>query len=89
MQTIIDLWNGNIAPVEHCGSRDPQANELVCLMERNHKNLSDGLTQAQRETFQKYIDCSEEYLLRMMELAFCDGFCLAGKLAMDTMQRFL
>ena len=84
-QTILDLWNGNIAPCEHCGSHDPVINELTGLIERNRENLSRGLTQAQRETFQKYVDCSDEYLLRMLELAFCDGFCLGTKLAIETL----
>lgn len=83
MQTIIDLWNGNIAPCEHCGAHDPEANYLVSLMERNRETLREGLTAAQIELFQKYIDCSEEYLLRMLELAFCDGVCMGGKLAME------
>jgi len=30
------------------------------------------------------MECSDEYLLRMLELAFCDGFCLGGKLVMET-----
>ena len=85
MQTILDLWNGNIAPCEHCGSHDPVINKLTGLIERNRENLSRGLTQAQRETFQKYMDCSDEYLLRMLELAFCDGFCLGRKLAVETL----
>ena len=84
MQTIIDLWNGNIAPCEHCGSHDPVINKLLILIERNREQLSCGLTEAQMETFQKYMDCSDEYLLRMLELAFCDGFCLGGKLVMET-----
>jgi len=84
MQTIIDLWNGNIAPCEHCGSHDPKINKLMCLIERNRENLCAGLTEAQMETFQKYMDCSDEYLLRMLELAFCDGFCLGCKLGMET-----
>lgn len=84
MQTIIDLWNGNIAPCEHCGAHDSEANHLVDLMERNRETLREGLTAAQIEMFQKYIDCSEEYLLRMLELAFCDGFCIGGKLAMES-----
>lgn len=86
MQIILDLWNGNIAPCEHCGSHDPEINDLIGLIERNRENLSGGLTEAQIETFQKYIDCSEEYLLRMMELAFYDGFCLGGKLVMETLR---
>lgn len=83
MQTIIDLWNGNIAPCEHCGAHDSEVNHLVSLMERNRETLREGLTAAQIEMFQKYIDCSEEYLLRMLELAFCDGFCVGGKLVME------
>ena len=54
-------------------------------MEKNLETLREGLTTAQSEVLQKYIDCSEEYLLRMMELAFYDGFCTGGKLAMEMM----
>lgn len=83
-QTITDLWNGNIAPCEHCGSHDTEANRLNALMERNREHLREGLTAAQKEIFQKYIDCSEDYLLRMLELAFCDGFCLGSRLVMES-----
>lgn len=83
MHTITDLWNGNIAPCERCGAHDSEVNHLIGLMERNRETLREGLTAAQIEIFQKYIDCSEEYLLRMLELAFCDGFCLGGKLAIE------
>ena len=74
-QTIEALWNGNIDPVGHCGSQDPLVRELVSLIERNRESLSKGLTEAQMETFQKY-----------MELAFCDGFCLGGKLAVEMLR---
>ena len=84
MQTIIDLWNGNIAPCEHCGSHNPEIDDLLGLIKRNREKLSSGLTEAQMETFQKYMDCSDEYLFRMLELAFCDGFYLGGKLVMET-----
>ena len=84
MQTIIDLWNGNIAPCEHCGSHDPVINNLMGLIERNREKLSGELTEAQMEAFQKYMDCTEEYLLRMLELAFCDGFCLGSRLAVES-----
>lgn len=83
--TILDLWNGNIAPCEHCGSHDPEANHLIGLMERNREDLRKGLTDAQAKTFQKYIDCCEEYLLRMLELAFCEGFSLAAKLTVESL----
>ena len=84
-QTITDLWNGNIAPCEHCGSHDPQINNLIGLIERNRENLSRGLTESQMDTFQKYIDCSEEYLLRMLELSFSDGFSLGSRLIIESL----
>ena len=83
--TITDLWNGNIAPCERCGAHDPQVNHLVSLMTRNRETLWEGLTEAQRETFQKYIDCSDEYLFHMLELAFRDGFCLGSRLAIESL----
>ena len=84
-QTMKDLWSGNIAPCEHCGAHDATVNELISLMERNRTQLGEGLTAAQMDLFQKYIECADEYLLHMLELAFCDGFCLGGRLIMETL----
>ena len=84
-KTIEDLWNGNLAPADNCGNRDPELNHLIALMERNRAKLCESINALQQETFEKYIDSSEEYLLRMMERAFCDGFCLASKLLMEAL----
>ena len=84
-QTIYDLWNGNIAPAEHCGSHDSDANHLFSLMARNRETLYGELSDTQKEILQKYADCSEEYLLRMLELAFRDGFSLGCKLVMESL----
>lgn len=84
--TISDLWNGNIAPVERCGAHDPELNELLRLMERHRDSLNSGFTAAQKEIYQKYIDCAEEYLLRMLELSFCEGFTLGSKLTVEALQ---
>ena len=84
-QTMKDLWNGNIAPCERCGAHDATANELISLMERNRTQLGEGLTAAQMDLFQKYIDCADEYLLHMLELAFCDGFSLGSKLTVEAL----
>lgn len=77
---LADLWNGNIAPCEQCGAHDPEIKDLAGLMERNREALCKGLTSKQQETFDKYLDCSEEYTLRLTQNAFGDGFCLAAKL---------
>ncbi len=84
-QTIKDLWNGNLAPCENCGSHDPEVKNMISLIERNREKLSAGLTEAQNKLFQRYIDCAEEYLLCMLELAFCDGFSLGSRLTMEAL----
>lgn len=84
-ETIMELWRRIIAPVEHCGAHDTEANHLLNQMEENREKLCKGLTAAQTEIFQKYMDYSGEYLLRMSELAFCDGFCLVSRLTAETM----
>ena len=83
MQTIIEVWNGNNAPCETCGAHDADANRLLCVMELKREILREGLTAIQADILQKYIESSEEYLLRMMELAFRDGFCTGGKMVME------
>lgn len=85
MHTIDDLWNGNIAPCEHCGSHDREANRLLVLMEQHRQAASRGLTDIQAEALRQYTDRSEEYLLRMVELAFREGFCLGSQLAMESL----
>lgn len=79
-KTLEDLWYGNIAPSEHFGSYDAEANHLITLAERNRERLCTGLTSEQAELLQKYVDSSDEYALRMQLLAFRDGFRLAGQL---------
>lgn len=84
-KTLEDLWYGNIAPSEHFGSHDAEANHLITLAERNRERLCTGLTPEQAELLQKYIDSSDAYSLRMQLLAFCDGFSLAGKLMAEVL----
>ena len=83
--TMEALWNGELAFCEHCGAHDARANDLICLMARSRDSLSSGLTEGQRAEFQNYMDRSEEYALRMMELAFCDGFSIATRLLAESL----
>lgn len=79
-QTITDLWYGNLAPCEQCGVQDREADHLLSLIERNREELCDSLTEKQKITLESYIACSDEYLCRMQELTFCEGFSLGCKL---------
>lgn len=80
---ICELWKGNISPMEQCGAQDLKANQLSCMIDKSQESLWTELNAEQKELFQEYMECSEAYLLRMMELSFCDGFRIGGKLAMD------
>ena len=83
MKAISDLWNGNIAPCEHCGAHDSMVNVLYTKMRQGREALEAELTVQQKSNFERYSQLSEDYLLRMMELAFRDGFTIGSRLAAE------
>lgn len=80
------LWNGEIAPCEHCGAQDARANQLFSTMVQVREALSRELSEKHRETLIRYADSTEDYLLCMMELAFSDGFRIGTRLALECME---
>ena len=78
--TIIDLWNGEIAPCEHCGAQDQKANLLLAKVRRSREALDHGLNAEQKELSEQHAQAWEDYLLRMLELAFRDGFTVGSRL---------
>lgn len=84
-QTIEDLWNGNIAPAEKCGVGDPEIENLVMLMEKHKEQLNMELGKQKKSIFEKYVDCTEEYVYLISERAFSDGFSLASKLMTEAL----
>lgn len=82
-QEISDLWNGNLAPCEHCGAQDQTANNLYSRVQRCREEMTAGLTGEQRGILEQYAQVWEDYLLRMMELAFRDGFITGSRLAAE------
>ncbi len=85
VQTISDLWNGDLAPFDNCGVHDGPAKELGRLRERSREALERELTDSQKVFLQAYTDASENYLFRMMELAFGEGFCLGSRLSAEAL----
>ena len=78
--TIEALWNGELAFVEHCGAHDDVANALVRELEKDREALWPQLAKPQQEQVQLYLDRMERYTLKVMELAFRDGFCTGMQL---------
>ena len=83
-ETISELWKGNLAPFDHCGTHDREAYRLGDLMEQYWEDLSQELTDPQKALLQKFADASDQHLFRMMELAFCQGFCVGSRLMIET-----
>ena len=79
-RTIEALWNGDLAFCEHCGAHDSEANRLIRETAKNRDALLAQLSQEQQMLLQSYVDQTERYTLRMMELAFRDGFSVGVRL---------
>ena len=80
---ISNLWNGNIAPCEHCGTQDGKVNQLFTRMRREREVLEAELTADQKARLEGYSQLSEDYLLRMMELAFREGFVVGSQITAE------
>lgn len=83
MNVISDLWNGNIAPCEHCGAKDRQANALYAGAQRSREALKASLAGENHDLLENYGKHLEDYLLRMMELAFREGLVLGIRLTTE------
>ncbi len=79
-QIIRDLWYGNLTPFENCEKGKKDLKELVELIARNEESLNSGLKAAQKELFEKYKDCVEEYNSKLQENAFYEGLSLGIKI---------
>ena len=79
-ETIRDLWYGNLTPLENCEKGRKDLRKLVGLIARNEERLNSGLKEGQKEFFEKYRDCVEEYNSKLQENAFYEGLSLGIKI---------
>lgn len=84
-RTLEALWNGQIAPGETSGINEAEMEGLTVLIDRNRGKLERMLTREQKEIFNKYVDCMDEFVYLSAAQAFCDGFCLASRFLMEAL----
>ena len=60
MNTLEDLYYGNLFPHEKCAKLDDEPKELLGLLNRNEEKPIAALSNEQKETFEKYKDCNRE-----------------------------
>ncbi len=86
MTTLEDLYYGNISPHERYIKRGTRVDKLVKLICKNEEELNSSLTEKQKETFEKFKDCTSELSCITEREAFCSGFILATRIMVEVMQ---
>lgn len=83
MDTLEDLYYGNLFPHEKCAKLDDETKELLGLLNRNEENLIANLFNEQKETFEKYKDCNQEISEICERNAFLNGFRLGARIIIE------
>lgn len=85
MTALEDLWYGNIRPTERTIQRGSELDNLLKLLCQNEDVLMQGLSEKQKETFEKFKDCQSEITDCLETEAFTQGFAIAIKLMVEVM----
>ena len=80
---IKELWHGNINPQEDSRNNSPEMKELMEYMARHHDDLLKSMTDEQKEIFEKFEDCWDEYVSLAEAAIFEYAFRLGARLVME------
>ena len=84
MKNIInELWHGNIIPQEDSRNNSKEMKELLGYMARHHEDLEKTFTDEQKEIFEKFHDCWDEYVSLAEAAIFEYAFRLGARLTME------
>ena len=85
MTALEDLWYGNIRPGERTIQRGSELDNLLKLLCQNEDVLMQGLSEKQKESFEKFKDCQTEITDCLETEAFISGFTIATKFMVEVM----
>ena len=80
---INELWHGNIIPQEDSRNNSKEMKELLGYMARHHEDLEKTFTDEQKEIFEKFHDCWDEYVSLAEAAIFEYAFRLGARLTME------
>ena len=86
MIILDDLWYGNVRSTERSIVRGSRLDNLMKLLCQNEDDLMQGLTDKQKERFEKFKDCQSEITDYLETEAFTQGFTIAVKLMVEVMK---
>lgn len=84
METIKDLWNGNICPAEHFGAGNYKMKKLEHFLFESEEEILEELSDDLKGSFRNYIDQFNEYNNLSNETAFAEGFSYGVKLMAES-----
>ncbi len=85
MESIIEeLYYGNITPSERSYRRTGEYAHILQLITRHEEKLTETLTEAQKETFEKFKDSTSEISSMTEVTAFSLGFKLGLRLTAES-----
>ena len=80
-----ELWHGNIIPEEDSRNNSKEMKELLGYMARHHEELEKSFTDEQKEIFEKFHDCWDEYVSLAEAAIFEYAFNLGMQIAIETL----
>ena len=86
MTILEDLWYENVRPTERSIIRGSKLDNLMNLLCQNEDDLMKGITEKQKESFEKFKDCQSEITDYLETEAFTQGFTIAVKLMVEVMK---
>lgn len=82
MDTLEDLYYGNLLPQEKVSKLDDEMKELIGLLNRNEEKFTATLSDEQKETFENK-DCNREISEICERNAFLNGFRLGARIIIE------
>lgn len=70
MRVLEELWHGNINDNSKFLRYNAKLTKMLNLLSRNADNLTENLSEKEKEVFEKYKDCSAE----ISEITECENF---------------
>ena len=83
MKILEAMWYGDTELTPKAYSTTDKATNLAKLIQRNRQELCDTLTDKQKETFEKYIDCVTELTSEENKNIFIYAFKLGAQLTAE------
>ncbi len=85
MNILEQLWYGNVCPDTQSVGETKERKELRGYVSDHYDTLTATLTEKQKETFEKFIECYSELTSINEREIFVYGFRLGARIVVDVM----